>query len=146
MEEVKDQTVPMSELLKEGEAKKKVILPDKIDPAKFKGSAEEVPAVNVLETSPQGMPEAEMHPAGNRRFKVLIHETGDKTEAKRDVFVSCNGFACLIKRGVPVVIREGILSVLLESVITTVEKDDDTGLDRTIDVPRFSLQIMGEVT
>jgi hypothetical protein len=145
MEEVKDQTVTE-------EPKKRTVLPDKVDPVKFRGSAEEVSAVNILETSPQyitspqGMPVTEQHPAGNRRYKILIHETGDKTESKRDVFVSCNGFACLIKRGVPVVIREGILSVLLESVITTIEKDDDTGLDRTIDVPRFSLQIMGEVT
>ena len=83
--------------------------------------------------------------AGARKFRIVINESGEGPDAKRDVFVSVNGFPCLIQRGKPVVVREGILNVLRESVTTQMMKDEQSGEDIYTDVPRFSLQILGEV-
>lgn len=81
--------------------------------------------------------------AGERRFEVIIDEQDN--EDVNDVFVSVNGFPCLIKRGFPVVIREGILNVLNESETVKMVKDPETGEDVAKTIRRFAVRIIREV-
>jgi hypothetical protein len=89
-------------------------------------------------------PPSGMREAGSKRYRIIINESDGMDAKKKDVFVSCNGFPCLIQRGREVCVREGILNVLRESVTTQLTKDDDNN-DVYTDIPRFSLQILGEV-
>jgi hypothetical protein len=79
-----------------------------------------------------------------RKFKIIIHEQ-DNFDENRDVFVGLNGYGYLIKRGKEVVVPEGVVNVLKESIITTIKKNPDTGEDEVRNIPRFSFSNYGEV-
>lgn len=83
-------------------------------------------------------------PVVTRKFKIIIHEQ-DNFDENRDVFVGLNGYGYLIKRGKEVVVPDGIVNVLKESVITTIKKNPDTGEDEVRNIPRFSFSNYGEV-
>jgi len=79
-----------------------------------------------------------------RKFKIVISEQ-QNTDDPNQVFVSCNGNAFLIQRGQEVIIPEGILNVLKESVYEIPYKDTETGEDKIRYVKRFAISELGEV-
>lgn len=83
-------------------------------------------------------------PKPARRFELMIDEQ-DNNDSNGDVFVGLNGYAYLIKRGKKVIVPEGVLNVLRESIIDKIQRNRDTGEERIVSVPRFSIPHIKEI-
>jgi hypothetical protein len=81
---------------------------------------------------------------GPRMFRIIINEQ-DNWDHNNDVPVTdpSTGVQYLIKRNEEVVVPEGVVNNLRESVIEQLEYDED-GNEKTRRIPRFSFQVLGE--
>jgi|GEM_PF-3727395 len=77
-------------------------------------------------------------------FKIIIDEQAGP-DAHEDVFVGVNGKHYLIKRGHEVVVPEGVVNVLRESITAKIIKHED-GTEEIKHIPRIAFRVLGEVT
>lgn len=81
---------------------------------------------------------------GPKMYKIHIDEQAGP-DAFPEVFVGVNGKHYLIKRGHEVVVPEGVVNVLKETVVTKILVDPKTGAETIKNIPRISFRILGEV-
>jgi hypothetical protein len=92
----------------------------------------DVPKVNqeVLVKKPQG-----------KKVRIVIEESDDEN-ASNEVFVSVQGYAYQIRRGVPVEVPESVLEVLNHAVQTKMIQNMETYEMTYRDVPRYTYRIL----
>jgi hypothetical protein len=103
--------------------------------------APEVSSEEVKSDEPSFKPEV----SKKKFYRIKILEQGGP-DGSGDVFITdaSNGRPYLIQRNQEVEVPEGLYNNLIESVITRVEKDS-SGEERERNVPRYAMQLLGEV-
>lgn len=76
-----------------------------------------------------------------KKYKMMLNEQ-ENTDDPRQQFISCNGVAWLIKRGVEVIVPEGIRNVIKEAVYLRGTQDTE-GNTVVKKVNRFSYSELG---
>lgn len=75
------------------------------------------------------------------KVKILI-EQQEGVETQERVFVSVNGYAYSIKRGIPVEVPESVVRVLETSIQTKMYQNVESGEITYRDVPRVNFRII----
>lgn len=75
------------------------------------------------------------------RYRIILNEQ-ENTDNPSQQFVSCNGVSWLIKRGVEVVVPEGILNVIKGCVYSRSTQSPDGDIESK-KVNRFSYSVLG---
>lgn len=80
----------------------------------------------------------------DRKFKVIIN--ADRShEGNTDVLLGNNGVIYQVQRDKEIVLPERFLNVLKDSKYTIYTRNDD-GTEDVREVPRYSFNVLGEVT